>query len=297
MDNFVLFCKTYKNDLNRLKILKKSIDKFNVEQIPFFIICPLSDVELIRTAIITNNEKYNINFITDEEVLKINNINANIQQDWKSQQVIKLGFYKLKVCEFYAIIDSDCYFICDFRKKDFMYSDKEAYLHIKEDCRNLPAYTEIKNFFKRNGPNYDFITHGQVFSRKILESFECEILQPNNLNLKKIIDICPYEFNWYGEYYLSINNGKYIYKNAKTKVFWCHRSYLMARLLGETIEDYIEQGYILICLNNGWVKSTIFKPVFYHKFVKILNKFLDVLYSREQNNKLKTFIRLAREGE
>lgn len=38
--NFVLFCKTYKGDFERFKILKNSIDKFNVENIPFYISCP-----------------------------------------------------------------------------------------------------------------------------------------------------------------------------------------------------------------------------------------------------------------
>jgi hypothetical protein len=40
MYNLVLFCKTYRNDIDRLLILKKSIDKYNVDKIPFYICVP-----------------------------------------------------------------------------------------------------------------------------------------------------------------------------------------------------------------------------------------------------------------
>lgn len=181
MHNLVLFCKTYRGDLNRFKILKSSIDKHNIDNIPFYVVCPENDIQLIKNTTYRGDEKYDIHFISDESVYAINNINAQ-KQSWISQQIIKLGFYKLGLCKHYAIFDSDCYFITDFHFSDFMYDDDTPYFCIKEASNADSAHTKIKNLLGRKGKNYDFIIQGQVFSVLILNKIEQKYLIPKKLH-------------------------------------------------------------------------------------------------------------------
>ena len=48
MAKLVLFCKTFKGDFKRFKILKESVDKYNKDNLPFYISVPKSDLELFR---------------------------------------------------------------------------------------------------------------------------------------------------------------------------------------------------------------------------------------------------------
>ena len=129
MHNLVIFTASYIVDLDRLEILKLSVDKFNADKIPFYIVVPQKDLEIIKNKIATGNESYELKLITDEEVL----ISQGEQADgWKKQQVKKLAFVDLGLCNFYTIIDSDVYFIQDFHVSDFMRDENTPYLSMKE---------------------------------------------------------------------------------------------------------------------------------------------------------------------
>ncbi|GHV04407.1 hypothetical protein FACS189485_09730 [Spirochaetia bacterium] len=131
MHNIVIFCKTYSGDIERLVILKKSIDRFNVEKIPFYISCPQKDRLLLETRTVTGKEEYELRFVTDEQILSLD---TDYEQSWYTQQIIKLSFYKLNICNFYINIDSDAYFIKDFFISDFMFNETVPYTIMKR-CR------------------------------------------------------------------------------------------------------------------------------------------------------------------
>ena len=46
MENFVLYTKSYAPDVSVTKRLKESIDKHNIENIPFYVSVPKSDINL-----------------------------------------------------------------------------------------------------------------------------------------------------------------------------------------------------------------------------------------------------------
>ena len=205
--NLVLFCKSYRGDIKRIKTLKDSIDKFNADKIPFVVCCPKSDDELFEKTLRTNHENYDFIIVHDEDVLIANNIEPNAIQNWKSQQIIKLGFYKMGLCNHYTIYDSDCYFIADFHIDDFMYDNDTPYLIMTENLNPTTNHLFIKNYFKRHGRTYDFVHMSQVFSFDVLSDMEKNLLQKNNLTFVDLINMYPYEFNWYGEYLLSMGGG------------------------------------------------------------------------------------------
>lgn len=180
MYNFVLFCKSYIGDIERISILKNSIDQFNTDNIPFCIVCPLNDIAIFKKKLVNGCEKYPIHIYSDEEVLQRLGI-AQLKQSWFSQQIIKLGFYKMRICNHYSILDSDCYFINNFCIADFMYDEKTPYIYIHVNNKSNEEYTYIQNYFGRRGYCYDFIHNSQVFSKFILESLEQEILNKQKI--------------------------------------------------------------------------------------------------------------------
>lgn len=280
---FGLFCKTYNKDLKTFMIFKQSVDKFNVDNIPLFVVCPEKDLNFIKKEVINGLESYNITFISDEIVLEENNINIK-EQSWISQQLIKLGFYKLNLVKYYAIFDSDCYFIQNFYLKDFLLTEGTPFLHL-EISESYDQNQKIKDFFKRRGANFSFIFHSQVFSSEVLRSMEKEILQPRGWTWYDLLKICPYEFNWYGEYYLMYNKGSYDYKPSKGVAFWSQKQYRNAQISGLSVSDFIKDGKIFICLNNGWVKDSKYQSllifVILRKIINYFDKFYDKYYKRD----------------
>lgn len=296
MYNLVLFCKSYIKDLLRVKILKESIDKFNKDNIPFYISCPKADLEKFRKTLITNNEKYEFFILTDEEILKMNNIKTNMRQNWRTQQIIKLGFYKMNFCNHYAVFDSDCYFIQNFNIDNFMYDENTPYFCLREILAPNKSQKIIQNYIKRKGKSYDFTFNSQVFSKIVLENMEKNLLKPNNFTLENIIEIHPWEFNWYGEWFLKSKLIDIYPSSGAVMVFWTQDHYQAARRNGTTIQDMINQGYIAIVMQNRHTKDEVYKDPKFSAFAKIKGKITNILnhpvkYLLLPGRKTETFFR------
>jgi hypothetical protein len=268
MHNLVIFTPSYINDLDRLEILKASVDKFNADKIPFFIVVPQKDLEIIRDRIVTGKERYELNFITDEEVLR----SQGEQKDgWKKQQVKKLAFWELGICNFYAIIDSDIYFIQNFHVSDFMRDESTPYLSMFE-VHETQDKSFVKNYFNRTGKNYSFVCPGQVFSRFVLDDMKKNFLVGKDLCWNDLINLCPWEYQWYGEYYLKCRIHELLPTTRLVKSFWIQLHYIAERVRGYTEEDFINDGYIAVLMQNRWVKGTIYKPVKWAFLIKHIRK-------------------------
>ncbi|MCX5849633.1 MAG: DUF6492 family protein [Deltaproteobacteria bacterium] len=268
MHNLVIFTASYIVDLDRLEILKSSVDKFNADKIPFYIVVPQKDLEIIKNKITTGNESYELKFITDEEVLH----SQGEQPDgWKKQQVKKLAFAELGICNFYTIIDSDVYFIQDFHVSDFMRDENTPYLSINE-VQQSQDKSFAKNYFNRTGKNYNFVYHGQVFSKFVLEDMKKNVLEKNGMCWNDLINLSPWEFLWYGEYYLKCKIHELLPTTQLVKSFWIQLHYILERNRGYTEEDFINQGYIAILMQNRWVKDKVYKPVKWAFLIKLIRK-------------------------
>lgn len=274
MHNLVIFTASYVKDLNRLEVLKLSVDKFNADKIPFCIMVPQKDLEIMKNKITIGNESYELKFITDEEVL----YSQGEQSDgWKRQQVKKLAFWELGISNFYTMIDSDVYFIQDFHVSDFMSDENTPYLSINEVYQTQDKYF-AKNYFNRIGKNYNFVSPGQVFSKFVLEDMKKNVLEKNGLCWNDLIKLSPWEYQWYGEYYLKCKIHELLPTTKMVKSFWVQSQYRWERNLGSTVEDFVRQGYIAILMQNHWVKDKVYKPVnwaFMARFIrKVVRLFL-----------------------
>ena len=160
MENFVLYTKSYAPDVNVTKRLKESIDKHNVENIPFYISVPKSDINLFRKELGT--EGYTL--VTDEEIYPIT---TNLD-GWRTQQIVKTHFNKLNVCKNYLCLDADNFFINDFKKSDFMATEDVIYTLMADAPLELRVTSEGLN----NKPYYGICFYRTV--RAIRKMFDNE---------------------------------------------------------------------------------------------------------------------------
>ena len=116
MEKFVLYCKSYRGDLERLINLSISIQEHNKDNLPFYISVPEADVELIK-----HNVPYFTGVIADESYCSYN-------EGWHGQQFVKALFYKTGIAKFYLSLDSDSYFFKDFYLSDFMADEDVPYM-------------------------------------------------------------------------------------------------------------------------------------------------------------------------
>ena len=111
MEKLVLYCKSYINDFERVKVLAESIKKYNMDNIPFYISVPKNDYKLF-------SQLADVNIVIDEDIYTLDN-------NWEAQQIIKSNFWKLNITENYLCLDSDSYFIKPFYISDFLFNEKE----------------------------------------------------------------------------------------------------------------------------------------------------------------------------
>lgn len=266
MNTLVLFCKTYRNDVKLLKRLYESIKKHNIDNIPFYISCPEDDMEIIQSEL--NGNDYQI--INDEHILVKINIHA-LRSDWHNQQIVKSSFWGMGICENYVCIDSDSYFIRDFRLQDFMYDSITPYtiMHEQKELFNwalkYPAKLhqiksgfenerrKIMGLFNRYGKVYDCGPSPTIWSCKVWETLHKEYLEPNKLTIKDLIDRVPSEFTWYGEWLLYRKPINIYPSEALFKVFHYSEQYNDFIGDGYTL-DMLKENYIGIVLQSNWIR-------------------------------------------
>jgi len=216
MDKIVIYCKSYRNDVKIAKRLLESVNKYNKDNLPFYISVPSSDIQIFKDTL--GEDGYTL--IPDEDIDKENN-------GHKGQQIVKSQFWKLGLCENYLNIDSDCFFIKPFYTKDFMFDDETPYTicheykHFFEFLQKHPYIQSnqpmnfdpyesfvnereyVMNLFGRSGAIYDFGPGPVIWSCKVWESLHKNYVSKNNLQFVDLINVNPSEFTWYGEWLLA----------------------------------------------------------------------------------------------
>jgi hypothetical protein len=259
MDKFVLYCKSYNRDLERVIKLLESIKKYNLDNIPFYLSVPKKDIEIFRSSI-----NYDLNLIEDELVYQGN------ARGWIQQQIVKSSFWKLNKCENYLCIDSDSYFIKPFRVSDFMYNDTTPYTIMHEQKEffhwaalnyNLLGFNPKESFesdrkiimdlFNRSGKYYDFGPSPVIWSSKVWEDLEKNYIQPNNLTFEKLLEYSPSEFTWYGESILAFKSIQIMPIEPLFKVFHYKQQFNEYKNMNVS-EDSISKNYFGIVVQSNF---------------------------------------------
>lgn len=257
MEKIVIYCKSYRKDLERVKKLYESICEYNVDSIPFYVSVPKKDIELFTTLGLPN-------LIPDEE------ISNTTEQGWESQQIIKSSFWKLNIAHNYICIDSDSYFIRPFFISDFIAEGVTPYTVVHEQ-KELFSWTvtraqtlgfdpkesfiqdrkKVMQVFDREGKFYDFGPSPTIWSAKVWESLEQNYITPNNLTFADLIKHSPSEFSWYGEALLRFKAVEIFPIEPLFKVFHYPLQYLEYKHQNIT-QQMISQNYLGIVMQSNF---------------------------------------------
>jgi len=257
MNKIVLYCKSYRNDVYRVKSLLDSIVLYNQDSIPFFISVPESDIDLFKK--ILGNSTYEL--VTDESIDPVN-------QGWLGQQIVKSQFWKLGLCENYVCIDSDSIFIKPFYIKDFMYNDTVPYT-ICHEHRELFEFMDrhpmqfdpydgyvndrltIMEFFQRTGAIYDFGPSPVIWSTAVWKSLHEKYLEINNLRFLDLLNTIPSEFTWYGEWLLHDNTIPIYPRGPLFKVYHYPTQYEYDKHY-KIDNNKLSRYYLGVILQSNW---------------------------------------------
>jgi hypothetical protein len=215
MKPFALYCKSYSTDLKRVIRLAKSVLEFNIENIPFYVSVPQSELTLFQEKL----KFLNVELISDEEIIqaspRMELAQVNQMPGHLSQQVIKSEFWRLGISETYLCLDSDAIFIRSFRATEFItpqgipYTVMDEGQSLLEDALRHDKTRILQDFhneaelvqqlFSRSGRHYSFGPFPLVWHRAVWESLDTEYLQIHGMNFADAILKAPIESRWYGE--------------------------------------------------------------------------------------------------
>jgi hypothetical protein len=267
--NFIMFCKTYSKDCNRLINMLNFFNRHNVENIPLYISVPENELKMFEK--LQNN---NIKIITDESYAGsyfASSTKHGFSIGYFNQEVCKLSFWETDLCENYLCIDSDLIFIRDFYISDFMYNKTTPYTVLVMD-KDLSIEKHYHNYWTRRQEYikkiYKYIElvderyrtcHGmQVMNVKVLKTLKNDFMKSKGLDYKDLIEISPYEFTWYNVWF---QKSKIVDEYAVEpffKTFHMRIEYIISRIKLINRSD-LAKAYVGIILNSNWEKTSPFE--------------------------------------
>ena len=151
MQSIIIYCKSYRNDVLRVRKLAQSIQEFNRERLPFFLTVPSADLPLFREQLAS----YPIEIASDEEIIRTN---PRLDLDKVlalpggiSQQIVKSEFWRLGLCDTYLCVDSDCQFIRSFGASDFLAPEGYPYtvMHEAKELLQFAVNNDLEKIYER----------------------------------------------------------------------------------------------------------------------------------------------------
>ena len=267
MEKLVIYCKTYLDDFMRVRRLKESIEKYNVDNIPFYISC--KEGEKKRLESILGNEGYT--FISDEEIYQV----KNPMPGWEEQMLIKLHVFGKVEAENILLIDSDAYFIRPFTYADFIAYDNIPYTIIHENvqvseyeaylkggdysktgyAKAVRAYREI--FGGKSNRIYDYGPNPHLWSTKVLGDLYSNYLNYFGLELEEFCLTIKNKYGihfretlTYGEYLMAGSSIDIIPSGPLFKTFHWHEMVEFEKGTGLELEENIAKNYLGIIMQS-----------------------------------------------
>lgn len=275
MDTFVLYCKSYRNDVLRARVLAESVQRFNTDHIPFYISVPSADMALFEEQL----KGLPGTLLKDENILVANPLHSiDLMHEMPGgllQQVVKSEFWRLGISRNYLMLDSDAYFIRPFSLVDFMFDEETPYtvMHEGKDILDFAArrgmgkikdnYTKDrlqgKKYFNRPGRIYNFGPIPTICSALVWKALAEKYAEPGNNSFADLIREYPNEMLWYGEALLHYAPIRLMPIEPLFKVFHYKEQYKESQQLGET-EETIAENYLGIIKQSNWYFPLDFAP-------------------------------------
>ena len=262
----VFMLKSFSNDFLYAQRLIASYRQYNVDGIPMFIVVPESDLELFSIF-----RDIDIEVLAEESVTDclVNDDSVfGIRPGYINQEIIKLAFWELDLCENYFCIVSDAEFIRDFYFSDFMFNENTPFSVLVEDNELAVDPEYYKDHWEGRSKLIDIIKdelgvedrrsltcHGMtIFSKKVLKSFKEKYLLPRGYTYVDALKISPYEFSWYNFWLQKDKTIPIEFREPLLKVFHNknqHLEYLRKKI---TLKD-ISRGYLGVIINSNYSRD------------------------------------------
>ncbi len=260
-----LFCKSYRNDLERAIALLKSIGQFNMDSIPVYFSVPRDDLKLFREHL-----GGGITLVADEDIISSNpaiDTGKYLSLPGQlSQQIVKSEFWRLNPAENYVCLDSDMRFIRNFYTADFLAADNQPYTVLHEGKAFLEfcianQFTDavagfentaaiFKKEFERTGPSYNFGPFPVIWSSRVWAVL-AEQLENKGSNILEAIVAHPHEASWYGETLLKFRPVELIPRDPLFKAYLFLEEYEQDRR-ARLDEQALAQFYLGVVYQSNW---------------------------------------------
>jgi hypothetical protein len=270
MQEAVLICKSYRDDVLRARRLIESVARFNGDGLALYLSVPAVDIALFREKC----TGLSFNLLADEEVISANprlKPEAFARLPGRiSQQIVKSEFWRVGLGENYVCLDSDCYFLRPFRSADFLAPGGIPYtvMHEAKELLHFAALSgmtqiagnwkrdseDLKQIFGRTGRCWDFGPVPVVWSGRVWKDLDEKFLRPRGMTIVDAINTHPGELRWYGEALLAFGSIPILPIEPLFRCYHYEEQYYFWKRLGETNET-IAKNYLGVCMQSNWDKD------------------------------------------
>ena len=265
--NLALVTKTFSADIPSYKILFDSIQKYNQDNLPVFVVIPFEDKKLLQDTIGT--EGYTLLYDHNIHTFR------RPMGGWEQQMIIKLRVHEHISAENILLLDSDGRFIRPFYEKDFIAYDNIPYTIVHENkqvaeyetalkggdynntgyAKAVRAYRDIFGF--KSSKIYDYGPNPHLWNTQVLRDLWSNYLNYNGIELeefcltmKNTYGIHFRETLTYGEYLMSCNTIPIIPSGPLFKTYHWKEMVEFERGSGLDFESNIAKNYLGIIMQS-----------------------------------------------
>ena len=262
VEDIVFLLKSYRKDIEYYHKLVDSFIRFNADNIKMYVVVPEDDCELFKV------DDDNIHILNEKTLIGSDNYVSKtcFSKGYIDQQIIKLSFWELGLCENYFCIDTDSTFIKYFHKADFINALGVPYTIFYDDCELMtdPKYyaeygkarmrynTIIRDYLDIADDDYLFSCHGfAIISSRVMQSFKEKVLEVRKVTYRDLLEKAPIEFTWYN-YWLQKSRVIAIYpKSPLFKTYHTKKQFLIDVDKGVTKKELLRY-YLGIVINSNF---------------------------------------------
>jgi len=266
MEPVVLFCCSYAPDALRALRMAESVARHDADGLALYVSAPRGEEALFRHKLGSL-----ATVLCRDEILAANpRIDAARVQALPGivqQQVIKAEFWRLGIAENTVVLDSDCKFIRDFTREDFL-AEGEVPFTVMHEARELLQFTArhgprrvrkefvkdrepIMREMRREGAVRDFGYAPYLWSRRVWSDLAEKHLAPRGETLVDAIARAPSEFTWYGEALLRFGSIPIHPRSELFRFYHYEHQYWRDRRRGVTEAD-LARDYLGVAYQSNW---------------------------------------------
>ena len=274
MQPMAVFCCSFARDVLRARRMAESVARHNRDGLALYVSAPREDVALFRDTL------GSLATIVDRDEIVAANPRMDMAKLYalpgiKTQQVIKSDFWRLGIAENTLVLDSDCKFIRDFTRADFLADGSVPYT-VMHDGRDVLEFTArhgprrvgaeflecrvpIMRSLGRSGTVHDYGYAPYVWSRRVWADLDEKYLAPRGETLAEAIDRAPSEFTWYGEALLRFGSIPLHARGEYFRFYHYEHQFWADRRRGVT-EESLARDWLGVVYQSNWETATQYGP-------------------------------------